>query len=145
MLFEHVAGPAGADGAVGVFCCGLRVISVGGSVTDLPDTPGNAAFFGCPSNATRDGAFPQVRWVAAAESGTGALTGAAFGPYTAGEQTLALDLLPSFGPGMLVLADRNFLSECDPRHPPNRTSLPRTPAKSLTLAFQRGPAPPGAP
>jgi hypothetical protein len=48
--------------------------------------------------------------VAAAESGTGALTGAAFGPYTTGEQTLALDLLPSFGPGMLVLADRNFLS-----------------------------------
>jgi hypothetical protein len=51
-----------------------------------------------------------VRWVAAAESGTGALTGAAFGPYTTGEQTLALDLLASFGPGILVLADRNFLS-----------------------------------
>jgi Transposase DDE domain len=48
--------------------------------------------------------------VAAAESGTGALTGAAFGPYTAGEQTLMIDLLPCFGPGMLVLADRNFLS-----------------------------------
>jgi hypothetical protein len=110
MLFEQVAGPAGADGAAGVFCCGLRVISVDGSVTDLPATPENIAFFGRPSNAARDGAFPQVRWVAAAESGTGALTGAAFGPYTAGEQTLALDLLPSFGPGMLVLADRNFLS-----------------------------------
>ncbi len=110
MLFEHVAGPAGADGAAGVFCCGLRVISVDGSVTDLPDTPENAAYFHRPSNATRDGAFPQVRWVAAAESGTGALTGAAFGPYTTGEQTLALDLLASFGPGMLVLADRNFLS-----------------------------------
>jgi hypothetical protein len=27
-----------------------------------------------------------------------------------GEQTLARDLLPAFGPGMLVLADRNFLS-----------------------------------
>ena len=110
MLFEQVAGPVGADGAAGVFCCGLRVMSVDGSVTDLPATPENIAFFGRPSNATRDGAFPQVRWVAAAESGTGALTGAAFGPYTAGEQTLALDLLPSFGPGMLVLADRNFLS-----------------------------------
>jgi hypothetical protein len=48
--------------------------------------------------------------VAAAESGTGALTGAAFGPYTTGEQTLAVDLLPAFKPGMLVLADRNFLS-----------------------------------
>ena len=88
MLFEQVAGPVGADGAAGVFCCGLRVISVDGSVTDLPDTPENAAFFDRPSNATRDGAFPQVRWVAAAESGTGALTGAAFGPYTTGEQTL---------------------------------------------------------
>ncbi len=32
------------------------------------------------------------------------------GPYTVGEQTLALDLLAVFGPGMLVLADRNFLS-----------------------------------
>ena len=110
MLFEQVAGPAGADGAAGVFCCGLRVISVDGSVTGLPATPENGAFFHRPSNASRDGAFPQVRWVAAAEPGTGALTGAAFGPYTTGEQTLALDLLPSFGPGMLVLADRNFLS-----------------------------------
>ena len=73
MLFEQVAGPVGADGAAGVFCCGLRVISVDGSVTDLPDTPQNDAFFGRPSNAVREGAFPQVRWVAA-ESGTGALT-----------------------------------------------------------------------
>jgi hypothetical protein len=110
MLFEQVAGPAGADGAAGVFCCGLRVISVDGSITDLPATPENIAFFGRPLQRRQDGAFPQVRWVAAAESGTGALTGAAFGPYTAGEQTLALDLLPSFGPGMVVLADRNFLS-----------------------------------
>ena len=110
MLFEQVAGPVGADGATGVFCCGLRVISVDGSTTDLPDTPENDAFFHRPSTAARDGAFPQVRWVAAAESGTGALTGAVFGPYTTGEQTLALDLLPAFGPGMVILADRNFLS-----------------------------------
>ena len=110
MLFEQVAGPVGAGGAPGVFCCGLRVISVDGSVTDLPDTPNNDAFFHRPSNATRGGAFPQVRWVAPAESGTGALTGAAFGPYTTGEQSLARDLLSAFGPGMLVLADRNFLS-----------------------------------
>ncbi len=110
MLFEHVAGPVAADGTAGVFCCGLRVISMDGSTTDVPDSDENDAFFGRPSNASRDGAFPQVRWVAAAESGTGALTGAAFGPYTCGEQTQALDLLPCFAPGMLVLADRNFLS-----------------------------------
>jgi hypothetical protein len=110
MLFEYVAGPVGADDAAGVFCLGLRVISLDGSTTDLPNSPENAAFFGRPSNDKREGAFPQVRWVAAAESGTGALSGAAFGPYAAGEQTLAVDLLPVFGPGMLVLADRNFLS-----------------------------------
>ena len=110
MLFDHVAGPVADGGAAGVFCCGLRVISMDGSTTDVPDSAENAAFFGRPSTAGRDGAFPQVRWVTAAESGTGALTGAAFGRYGTGEQTLALDLLPSFGPGMLVLADRNFLS-----------------------------------
>jgi hypothetical protein len=110
MLFEHVAGPTGADGAPGVFCCGLRVVSMDGSVTDVPDSDKNAAFFGRPSSQSRDGAFPQARWVAAAESGTGSLLGAAIGRYTGAEQPLAADLLGCFGPGMLVLADRKFLS-----------------------------------
>jgi hypothetical protein len=110
MLFDHVAGPTGEDGAPGVFRCGLRVVSVDGSVTDVPDGEKNAGFFGRPSNQSRDGAFPQARWVAAAESGTGSLLGAAIGRYTDGEQSLALDLLHCLGPGMLVLADRNFLS-----------------------------------
>ncbi len=110
MLFEQVAGPTGADGAPGVFCCGLRVVSMDGSTTDVPDSKENDAFFGRPSNQSRDGALPQVRWVAAAESGTGSLLGAAMGPYRAAEQPLARDLLHCFGPGMLVLADRKFLS-----------------------------------
>jgi hypothetical protein len=80
-----------------------------GSTTDVPDSKANAEYFGRPSNATRDGAFPQVGWIVAAESGTGALIGATLGPYTVGEQTLARDLLAAFGPDMLVLADRNFL------------------------------------
>src|SRR5690348_13993494 len=110
MLFDAVAGPVGALDAAGVCCCGLRVVSMDGSTTDVPDTKDNDEYFGRPSNATRAGAFPQVRWVVAAESGTGALIGATVGPYTVGEQTLARDLLAGFGPGMLVLADRNFLS-----------------------------------
>ena len=110
MLFDQVAGPVGADDADGVFCCGLRVVSMDGSTTDVPDTKENDAHFGRPGNATRDGAFPQVRWLVAAESGTGALLGASFGPYTVGEQTLARDLLPALGPETVVLADRNFLS-----------------------------------
>jgi hypothetical protein len=110
MLFEHVAGPSGAAGAAGVLCCGLRVVSMGGSVTDVPDSDKNAAFFGRPSSQSRDGAFPQARWVAAAESGTGSLLGAAIGRYTDAGQPLAADLLGCFGPGMVVLADRRFLS-----------------------------------
>ena len=103
-------GPGRRGGAPGVFCCGLRVVSMDGSVTDVPDSEKNAAFFGGPSNQSRDGAFPQARWVAAAESGTGSLLGAAIGRYTGAEQPLAADLLGCFGPGMVVLADRKFLS-----------------------------------
>jgi hypothetical protein len=43
MLFEQVAGPVGAPDTVGVFCCGLRVVSMDGSTTDVPDTKENAA------------------------------------------------------------------------------------------------------
>jgi len=110
MLFDSVAGPVGADGAAGVFCCGLRVVSMDGSTTDVPNSTSNGEYFGRPTNAIRAGTFPQVRWVVAAESGTGALVGATLGPYAVGEQTLANDLLPAFTEQMLVLADRNFLS-----------------------------------
>ena len=81
-----------------------------GSVTDVPDSDKNAAFFGRPSNQSRDGAFPQARWVAAAESGTGSLLGAAIGRYTGAGQPLAADLLGCFGPGMVVLADRKTVT-----------------------------------
>jgi Insertion element 4 transposase N-terminal len=107
-LFAQIAGPTGADGAPGVLCCGLRLVSVDGATTDVPDSTANDEFFGRPPNATRDGAFPQVRWIVAVESGTGSLLGAAIGPYRSGGQALALDLRGCFGPGQLVLAE--FLS-----------------------------------
>src|SRR5207248_2107580 len=45
-------------------------------------------------------------------SGTGSLLGGALGRYRTSEQDLARDLLEQgcFGPGMIVLADRKFLS-----------------------------------
>ena len=42
--------------------------------------------------------------------GPAACSGRRMGPYRTAEQPLALDLLHCFGPGMLVLADRKFLS-----------------------------------
>ena len=114
MLFDAVAGPVGgpadspaADAVAGVFCCGLRVVSMDGSTSDVPDTAENSEHFSRPSNGTRAGAFPQVRWLAAAESGTGALIGATFGPYTVGEQTLARDVLAT-GAHILWRASASF-------------------------------------
>ena len=111
-LFEQITGPFGDELMPGVSCCGLRIVSIDGSTSDVPDSPPNVAHFGRPSNQARDGAFPRVRWLAAAESGTGSLVGASLGPYRDSEQALARDLLETgcFGPGMLVLADRKFLS-----------------------------------
>ena len=74
-LFEQVTGPIGDGSAPGVSCCGLRVISIDGSTSDVPDSEANDEHFGRPSNQARDGAFRQVRWLAAAESGTGSLPG----------------------------------------------------------------------
>ncbi|MGH3289264.1 MAG: IS4 family transposase [Streptosporangiaceae bacterium] len=111
-LFEQVTGPIGGEEDSEVFCCGLRVVSIDGSTSDVPDSAANDEHFGRPSSQARDGAFPQVRWLAAAESGTGSLLGASMGPYRDSEQALARDLLEQgcFGPRMLVLADRKFLS-----------------------------------
>jgi Insertion element 4 transposase N-terminal/Transposase DDE domain len=111
-LFEQVAGPIGGEQDPEVSRCGLRVVSMDGSTSDVPDSEPNDEHFGRPSNQSRDGAFAQVRWLAAAESGTGSLLGASIGPYRDSEQALARDLLEQgcFGPGMVVLADRKFLS-----------------------------------
>ena len=106
-------GPIGEEGTPGVFCCGLRVVSIDGSTSDVPDEAPNDEHFGRPSNQARDGAFPQVRWLAAAESGTGSLLGASMGPYRdsrAGPGPRPARDQGCFGPGMLVLADRKFLS-----------------------------------
>jgi hypothetical protein len=111
LLFDRVAGPAGTTQTPGVFFAGLRVVTVDGFTLDLPDTAENAEFFGRGSNGSATpNPYPQLRGLALAEAGTRALLAATHGPSSSGEQTLALDLLPALGPGMLVLADRNFAS-----------------------------------
>ncbi|MHB1475307.1 MAG: IS4 family transposase [Dermatophilaceae bacterium] len=111
LLFAKVAGPAGTPDTPGVFYAGLRVATVDGFTLDLQDTGENAQFFGRGANGSASGnPYPQLRALALAESGTRSLLAAAYGPCTRGEQSLAVDLLPALGPGMLLLADRNFLS-----------------------------------
>lgn len=111
LLFARTAIPSGTAGTPGVFYAGLRVITVDGFTLDLPDSAENAEFFGRGGNGSQErNPYPQVRALALAESGTRVLLAATYGPSGTGEQTLAMDLLPAMGPGMLVLADRNFAS-----------------------------------
>jgi hypothetical protein len=110
LLFSRVAGPVGSPETLG--CCwrGLRLTVIDGSTMDVPDSQANRDAFDGPCNAEGPGAFPQVRLVAHAECGTKALLDATFDGYRTAETTLAARLLGSLGPGMLVMADRNFLS-----------------------------------
>ena len=111
LLFARTAVPAGTVDTPGVFYAGLRVVTVDGFTLDLPDTDENAEFFGRGGNGSESkNPYPQLRALALAESGTRVLLAATYGPSGVGEQTLAEDLLPALGPGMLVLADRNFAS-----------------------------------
>jgi hypothetical protein len=111
LLFHKVSGPAGTPDTPGVFYRDLRVLSVDGFTLDLADTAENEEFFGRGTNGSdTPNPYPQLRALALAESGTRSLLGAAYGPYRTGEQTLMDDLLPALGPGMVLLADRNFAS-----------------------------------
>ena len=111
LLFAKVAGPCGSPQMPGVFYAGLRVATLDGFILDLKNTDENAAYFGRGGNGSGTASpYPQLRALVLAESGTRSLLAAAHGPCTSGEKTLALDLLGAFGPGMLVLADRNVIS-----------------------------------
>jgi len=109
LLFSRVAGPVGSPDLPGCFWRELRLTAIDGSTMDVPDTQANRDTFDGPSNDGGPGAFPQVRLVAHAECGTKALLDATFDGYRVSETTLAGRLLGSLGPGMLVMADRQFL------------------------------------
>jgi Insertion element 4 transposase N-terminal/Transposase DDE domain len=110
LLFSQVAGPTGGPDLPGCFWRGLRLTVIDGSTMDVPDSKENRVAFDGPSNDAGPGAFPQVRMVVHAECGSKGLLDACFDGYRTAETTLAGRLLGSFGPGMLVMADRQFLS-----------------------------------
>jgi hypothetical protein len=114
LLFTRTAVPmALPDKTVGGFYRRWRVCAIDGTTLLVPDTKENAAAFGKPGNDLGEGALPQVRVLGVVECGTRALLAAGFGgtggSKVASEQALVPELLGAFRPGMLVLADRNFL------------------------------------
>lgn len=112
LLFKAVAVPLADQSTRGAFYRGLRLMSLDGTCLDVADTPQNEAAFGRPGTGRGQGvgAYPQLRLVGLAESGTHAICDAALGPCTDSEQALADRLWSSLTPGMLCMADRNFYS-----------------------------------
>ena len=111
-LFKRACKPLADPETQGAFYRDWRLVSVDGTTLDVADTVENDREFGRPGTGRGEGmgAFPQLRLVGLAECGTHAVIGAAMGPYSSGETTLARELLGSLGPRMLLLADRNFYS-----------------------------------
>lgn len=109
-LFARACVPLATPATPGGFWRGWRLVSMDGTTLDVADTAENAAVFGRPGSGRGEGvgAYPQLRMVALAESGTHAMFAAAMGPCSTGETTLARELIGAMGEGMLVLADRGF-------------------------------------
>ena len=109
-LFKQVARPVATEETRGAFLFGLRLMALDGTKEDLPDTPENQAVFGRPKTGRGRCAFPQVRCVYLAESGTHVICDAGFWPIRESERTGGFRLLRSVEPGMLLMWDRGFHS-----------------------------------
>jgi hypothetical protein len=109
-VFTRVAGPLAGVGTPGAFAFGRRIVAWDGTGIDTADTPANAEAFGrAGTSRTGVAGHPQLRLLALIECGTHAVLQAAFdGFHAATEQALARRVLGGLGPGMLLLADRNF-------------------------------------
>lgn len=96
----------------GAFYRDWRLMSVDGTCIDVADTEANENAFSRPGSKREGatGAFPQIRIVGLAECGTHAIVDAAIGRYADSEMTLAPKVFASLRQGMLLLADRGFVS-----------------------------------
>lgn len=109
-LFRAICKPIASLETPGAFRFGLRLMALDGHVTNLPDTPENAAYFGRPGCDRGQSAWPQVRGVYLSECGTHAVVDAGFWPIHISEQVGVGRLLRSVEAGMLVLWDRGLYS-----------------------------------
>ena len=110
ILFRRLARPLGTPGSRGVWYREWRVVSLDGTTFDVGDTPANEQAFGRQEASRGTSAFPQVRCVALAETGTHVLFNVSIGSYSTSEVELARPLIAALTPEMLCLADRNFFS-----------------------------------
>lgn len=89
---------------------GLRVVAWDGTEVQVADTNANREWFRPHRGKSGDAVgMPKIRLLVLLACGTRHLIGAVTGTLGQGEQTLAHRLVSRLTPGMLLLADRNFL------------------------------------
>ncbi|MCG8454896.1 MAG: IS4 family transposase [Holophagales bacterium] len=109
-LYEEIATPVAERSTQGAWYRDWRLVSMDGTTLDVADQEENAAAFGRPGASRGASSFPQMRLVALVECGTHVLFGAAQGPCSMGEKTLAQDAVGALKTGMLCSADRGYFS-----------------------------------
>ncbi len=107
-LHDEVVKPIAVEATQGAWYRTWRLVSLDGSTLDVADERENAAEFGRPGSSRGDSAFPQIRFVSLAETGTHVLFGTQMAGCTTSEIALSKTVLPHLKRGMLCLADRNF-------------------------------------
>ena len=108
-LHDAVVRPVAEDRTKGAWYRRWRLASLDGSTLDVADTSENREAFGKPGASRGKSAFPQIRLVALVENGTHVFFGTRMAGHRTGEITLAHEVIKALRPGMLCLADRNFL------------------------------------
>lgn len=89
---------------------GLSLYGVDGSTLRVADSPENRAHFGGSNNRRGESAYPLVRIAGLMALRSHLLAAAAFGPFTRGEHSYAVDLWPSIPNDSLTIVDKNFLA-----------------------------------
>ena len=109
LLFDRLAVPMSTPKTRGAWYRSWLTVAIDGTTLTLGDTTKNAETFGYPGEQAK-ASFPIMKCVCLVETGTHAAFAAALGPYATGEGELARELAGKLKPGMLVIADRNYLS-----------------------------------
>jgi hypothetical protein len=108
-LHDDIVEPIAVKKTRGAWYKNWKVVSLDGSTLDIADTQKNQEAFGRPGASRGSSAYPQIRFVSLVENGTHVLFGTEMAGYRTGEITLTKSALKRLKPGMLCLADRNFL------------------------------------
>jgi len=109
-LYRRLVYPRATNKVKGAFYREWRLVSMDGTILDVPDTKENLAAFKKPKGGRGKSAFPQIRAVALVENGTHILCGAVMDGCRTSEKALAKKVIDTMKQGMLCLADRYYPS-----------------------------------